>query len=245
MSKKHNNGVEQVATILQDLFSSGRATDLLRAYYCYEKAGRKVYSGSFFDIAQKAHGWDPKAITESDLLSLALLSVPVHGNMVRDVRSGFFDVELDGYSASLNELVAAIPLGVRFEDLLEAGEFETNYGPESAAWIAWKAIRECSKDREWKFGPTRTSKLLALKRPDLVPIYDDVVANLFCRTSSKRHWDDMRALLRTEGIRQGAESALKLLGESIPEISVIRAIDVILWMHGSGRRAMRVTGELY
>lgn len=77
-------------------------------------------------------------------------------------------------------------------------------------------------------GQTRTSKLLAAKRPHLISIHDSVVEKAFGKSGSADHWTDMRDLFKENPeLVKKLKEVSKAAGK---DISAIRALDVILWM---------------
>ena len=80
-------------------------------------------------------------------------------------------------------------------------------------------------------GPTTTSKLLARKRPRLVPIYDSVVASVYGIPDSRGYWRAMRTLVKTDNLWQRADQLRVRAGLS-PLITPLRVIDIVVWMHG-------------
>jgi Family of unknown function (DUF6308) len=125
----------------------------------------------------------------------------------------------------------------RFEELLErigpdrdlaneASVSESNFRP---AWKLWRALSELSG-----LGPTTVSKLMARKRPRLIPIFDSVIDRTVLGGTGVL-WSPMHAGLREED-RALLERLLRVraragLDESI---SVLRVFDVLAWMDGSG-----------
>jgi hypothetical protein len=78
-------------------------------------------------------------------------------------------------------------------------------------------------------GWVTAGKLLARKRPSLIPVYDDVVRCAF--DWPKEIWTALRDALRQDGgsFRAVLEDLIKRAG--IPaETTPLRALDVVLWM---------------
>ena len=97
-------------------------------------------------------------------------------------------------------------------------------------WPAWELDREltCLPD----VGPTLASKLIARKRPRLVPVYDSVVRKVL--GTKKDHWEPIRVALRKED-HALHNRLLRLRKEAgLPDnVSVLRVLDVIAWMEGT------------
>jgi len=84
-------------------------------------------------------------------------------------------------------------------------------------------------------GVVTTSKLLAAKFPSVVPIRDSRVEDLIEMTDSLEWWEPIRRLF--DGAGAGLEE--HLAGLPLPagssEITVLRRLDVILWMESRAR----------
>jgi hypothetical protein len=75
-------------------------------------------------------------------------------------------------------------------------------------------------------GPTKTSKLLARKRPKLLSVLDDVILNALGRPHEV--WEPLRQQLRS-GLADDLKALRREVG--VPEsVSTIRVLDVALWM---------------
>ncbi len=86
--------------------------------------------------------------------------------------------------------------------------------------------------------PTKTSKLLAAKRPYLVPIRDSVVEHLL--GAGKAWWAPMRELAKDERVRTLVDH---VSAEVVPDnVSYLRRLDVVLWTHGSANRTSKRNG---
>lgn len=174
------------------------------------------YAGAFFETLG-AEASPDNEYTPSDFYALMCLEVDV------PIAAG---LSILGEKASeINELLSQIPntpLSALSED-----EFEQHLGTDSPAMQLWRILRSYPK-----VGPTRASKLMARKRPHLIPIRDSViirVAGISPRDNDWRLWwealtEDNELEHRAEDLRDAAKH---------PDLSTLRALDVMLWMSGS------------
>jgi hypothetical protein len=103
----------------------------------------------------------------------------------------------------------------------EAEELIRDGGPADSVW----RLLESQDGVGW----VTAGKLLARKRPSLIPVYDDVVRCAFGRP--KEIWKALRDALRQDdgNFRAVLDDLSKRAG--IPaEITPLRALDVALWM---------------
>ena len=133
----------------------------LEEYFRRHDAPEQGFTGRFFE--QFLARSDPDRFTAFDLVAVSTLSVTIPAGAASVIL-------LDPVtSASLNRLlVQAPPAGVDLADT-ELDDIADN-SPLSQLYVA---IRQLPG-----MGPTRTSKLLASKRPGVVPIRDSVVSTL-------------------------------------------------------------------
>jgi hypothetical protein len=95
------------------------------------------------------------------------------------------------------------------------------------------------------------SKLLAAKRPHLVPIYDSYVADYLSPEQHRRQWQwwgPWRDLL-TGDAKPDLDNALRQLRTDVaasraddpptPEFSDLRLVDIVIWMYVQRRRQSR------
>lgn len=195
--------------------SADRAVLLLRRYT--GALDTPAYSGASFLTIGRAwsHPADVDDVTPADLVALATLSVAVSGSAAIEM--------LDRQGTMLARLLRDVPADI---DLVDADD--EMIGAGSTLEKLWTAIRAVGG-----MGPTRTSKLLARKRPRLVPIYDSVIARQFGLPDSRGFWNRLRESLRAEGGALHAH-ALELREKAglAPEISALRVIDIVVWMDG-------------
>ena len=81
-------------------------------------------------------------------------------------------------------------------------------------------------------GPTTTSKLLARKRPRLLPVLDTVTRRAL--GNPRQAWEPLRLRLR-DGLAEDLR-ALALEAEIPSHVSILRVLDVVLWMRHRPRR---------
>jgi len=167
------------------------------------------FAGNLFHSLGENH---PFRFTRDDLLSLNLLDEPVTARQVELVTSGKFDHFLHLLDPT-NEITR-----------LEGDLY-------SSATALWDALDEVPL-----FGPTRVSKLLARKRPNLLPIRDSVV-NRVLDIDGCSWWRPL-AQLMNEG---STSNRLKAMTPDSPHgrPTLLRVLDVAIWMYGSNAKAVR------
>jgi len=129
--------------------------------------------------------------------------------------------------AETSSLLEAIPTGVGIWDA------EEHLTKGHAAWQLWDVLHGMKG-----LGDTTTSKLLAAKRPHLIPIWDSVVGEELFGGDVNGYWegwtswfagDDGKAL-------RGAYDGLRT-AEVPAFVSTLRLVDVVVWMHRQRRAA--------
>lgn len=84
-------------------------------------------------------------------------------------------------------------------------------------------------------GPVTTSKLLAAKFPNLVPIRDANVERLLGMTKHDEWWPPIATALGDEGSDQLAVLRNLNVPSDVGRVSVLRRLDVVLWMEERAR----------
>ncbi|MET7132644.1 DUF6308 family protein [Cellulosimicrobium sp. MI9406] len=148
--------------------------------------------------------------TADDLVAVSLLSVnvPPHGAI------DLLETRADEFA----QLLAEIPHDVELVDLESIPD-------DWAPGRLWEALRGIQG-----IGWVTAGKLLARKRPRLVPVYDTVVRAAVQPTAS--FWEALRAELRADD-RALHRHLLSLRDEAGigDDISALRVFDVVVWMH--------------
>lgn len=194
------------------------AVDLVSEYFGTgrHRLSSPAFSGAYFESF--AGGGDAVGsrdrFSAEDLVAVTFLGVKVPGWAALRI--------LDFDAAMLNVLLAEIPHDV---DLWQADA--SLLDPDSAAYRLWTAI-EGLPDVGW----VTAGKLLARKRPRLVPVYDQVVKAALM-PNRKGFWLALREELQDRSIvdRLGQIHEQAGLGD---HVSLLRVLDVAIWMRNRG-----------
>lgn len=203
-------------------FSPGRA---LSAYF---RGTPRQFSGSLFD-SFGGGGDRPDVrnqITREDLLAAAAVNATVPAAAASQLLT-------EPVSARLTAWLQQLPSDV---DLWDAQDATLAVAAE--AWEEIRTIHEpgtTTPDR-WSLA----NKLLARKRPRLIPLYDAKVRRVVDLAEGADWWRSLRAAMRVDGedneIRHRVCSAMQVA--DVHHVSVLRGLDVILWSYAnSGDRA--------
>jgi hypothetical protein len=203
------------------------AAQLLHTYYRRTHDGLPAYTGSMYTSwgggGDALH--DVNRVTPDDLVAVSFLSVNVPGEAAFGI--------LETHAALISDLLAQIPADLDMADV-QADDFDKVLGETSPALQLWHVLRGRDTGR-WGMGETRTSKLMARKRPLLVPVYDSVVGHLMSpdlgSAGQWRRWHT--ALTDGTGLPQRLQEIRRVSRITDP-ISDIRVMDIVLWMYGTG-----------
>lgn len=171
------------------------------------------YSGSRFEFL--AGGGDrpevADVITADDLVAVTLLSVHVPGDVAVRLLEGPLGQDLTRH---LEQIPVGIGIGApAATDLL---------APTSHADIAWTLLQE-----PHGMGWVITNKLLARKRPALIPVYDGVVKCAFGNPSG--FWSLLLGMFADGRLEESLSRVRAIAG--VPDtVTPLRVLDVIVWM---------------
>ncbi|WP_238005912.1 DUF6308 family protein [Dactylosporangium sp. AC04546] len=198
---------------IHTVLDTPRIADLVAAYFHPDGP----FAGATFDTLGDN---PPNEVTRDDLLAATLLDISWRPLAVR---------RLEAERDHVGVMLARIPLN---RDLWEATPSELQAAEDPYRWL----------DGLPYVGATIASKLLARKRPRLVPIYDTVVQDLLT-TPEDQFWTTLADALTDPGMRDDIE---RLRPTTAPTVSVLRLLDVAIWMRGSrsstARAARAATG---
>ncbi|MCX4740724.1 DUF6308 family protein [Streptomyces antibioticus] len=200
------------------------AVRLLVEYFTLERArGDLFYSGAHFE--RLAGGGDAEPVANrfvgDDLVAITLLSVSVKPHGAVTLLS-----DPDGH---WSRLLSLIPRDARLED--PASDALTAKG--GPAWELWERLADVRRpEKPDGSGPVIAGKLLARKRPHLIPIYDRRIKAFFDRPKTDHSfWRDLATALRADdGALHAQLVRLRDKAGIGEDIGVLRVFDVIAWM---------------
>jgi hypothetical protein len=163
---------------------------------------------------------DPDAINEDDLLAVHLLGgMSFKPLTVRALLCPGVTRE------EVRRLLRRISTSVCLWEPAAARVLE---GPALELWRTLKGLDN--------IGPVKAGKLLARKRPRLLPIYDKVIEKYFSPPPD-RFWETLHEALREEGLPGRVDAILRpgiLKGDD--RVTTIRLLDAAVWMKGKRNR---------
>jgi hypothetical protein len=207
---------------LDEILWDDRTPDLLRAYFDPGDG----YAGRWWDpLPPDSH--PPNEIGCHDLLAVTFLDVHVPGQVAGRL---LYDKR---YRDEVSGLLARVPTEVPL----------------------WLVDREgyAAADRLWNYfegkgtgmGHTIISKLLARKRPDLIPVTDSVLRCGIQRPDGTDFWAGYYHVLGGATPNYVAQlTSLREVAGCSPEVTLLRVLDVAIWMTFSVGRAARTRADL-
>ncbi|MGW4874340.1 DUF6308 family protein [Streptomyces chartreusis] len=210
---------QPLASRLHPRIAKSQAGEDLRRYFGIgQPADAASFTGRRFE--QLAGGGDRPAVanvvTADDLIALQTLSVMIPAQGALDLLEGPLGLQL-------SELLHEIPNHL---DMADADACDL--APESPADAAWQLLTS-----QPGIGWVTAGKLLARKRPRLLPVYDQVVRCILGRPTS--FWLDLHSALRADDRALHHELLALRRSARVPDtVSALRICDVVLWMRHRG-----------
>ena len=204
------------------LYDEDLASCLVKRYLAADPGtGRARFSGAYFE--RIGGGGDrpevAREFTAEDLLAVSMLSVRIEGYHALDI--------LCYRTSELNGLLAQIPPGVALQD----PRAEALIAEDGPAWKLWDMICDIEPRPEGqRIGPVAAGKLLARKRPELIPVYDSRIKKVLKRPRvDNRWWRDLRDQLVNDRVLV-RELELVRASAGAGHMSLLRVFDVMCWM---------------
>jgi Family of unknown function (DUF6308) len=174
------------------------------------------YTGRWFDLLGRDHLGEeesPDRFTAMDIVAVSMLSVQIPPRASIEL--------LDGQSPNLSDLLKKVPNGI---PLWEAKPKDIDDTHSTAAKL-WKALKQV-KGVGW----VTANKLLARKRPLLLPVYDSIVkARIQPRSESL--WVPLQNdLLRDNCAMVRRLEEIHCQASVDKRVSLLRVFDVAMWM---------------
>jgi hypothetical protein len=200
---------------LIEILEDGRSVvDLQRYYTSASRDGsRPEFAGSRFETLDGGGGKSPDMFTAADLLAVEMLSVQVPALVTIALLEGDLGIEMTGF-------LREIPKSMEIHDPAA----KDHLGADSAASAAWSRLNE-QDGVAW----VTAGKLLARKRPLLIPVYDKIVRCAYGCPPSGAAWlwlqemcADSTVWSRLQGLHDEA---------GLPsDVGLLRVLDVTFWM---------------
>ncbi|WFE35606.1 DUF6308 family protein [Micromonospora sp. WMMD975] len=198
--------------MLAVLDGAGSVDDLRRYFH---GTGDAAYTGGQFDVLGGG-GSRPEVadtVTAEDLIAVELLSVRIPPRQRLELLQGRLGREV-------SEELAKIPADVKMGDN-DALPYIVDGGPADTAWHLLCAATGI----DWVIA----GKLLARKRPRLVPVYDGVVSCAYGTRGG--FWTWLHGKLGEDGGTLAERlDALHREAELPAAVSRLRVLDVVVWM---------------
>ncbi len=198
-----------VASRIKDMIEAPTASELVAGYF----DAASSFGGDTFDSVGTN---DPFTIRVDDLLALTMLDVGLKPLAVRAV--------LGPGQVVLSELLRAIP---HDRPLWEATD-ET-LSAASALFVELDALPAV--------GAVNAGKLMARKRPRLIPVIDKHVITALQAPKGK-YWTTVRDALGMDELWAQVEDTLR--GSAPSSVSTLRLLDVAIWMRQSEADSARL-----
>jgi hypothetical protein len=213
----------------------------LQALESYTSSGQ--YTGAWFECAGRpsdpATGApvdpSPSRFSIEDLTSLALLDVSLQPKTM---------LGLLERNTEIASLLGRIDPSMSLADAPDPRD--ESEGPWVPASQLWKLLRSVPQ-----VGRTRASKLMARKRPHLIPAFDRHIAEGLKLTKHDNDWLIVQEVVRAHAQRL-AELHFELQADHPGEgrlrgLSQLRILDIVIWMrcHGAGQSDPDLLLELH
>lgn len=198
----------------------------LQRYFREDGPATELFTGRWFERFG-AGGDAPdvaNVMTAADVLALSHLGIS-------ERLSELAMAVLSEHAERISGLLSAIPI-VALHEVSEA-DYPAMLGEQSQAWGLWEILRTCAGVDRW----VMASKLLARKRPHLLPVYDSVVKEQLGGTNQV--WKCLWLWFQADTSRAAAVEELRAEAGGIEDISLLRCLDVVLWMRGRRAQSMK------
>ena len=182
----------------------------------FSEAGKRFTGSQFESLIENS---DPFVISERDLLAMTTLSVDIPARAALWILS---DEGQDKTSAILRD----IPVDTDIWDPAVSEAF-TDDGKVMDLWrLLGEANWPVAKTGGGLGGMAKRSKIMAAKRPRLIPVLDRVVKGTLPKAENS--WIAIQDVLKVDKYRKALQKALNL-DVVPPSVSLLRRIDIVIW----------------
>lgn len=215
----------ELPPILTDKSQTGDAANLLHAYFNEPTRTGLPRTGSHFD-SWGGGGDRPEVVhtlTEEDIVAVSFLGMRVTGEAAFGL--------LHTHREDITRLLTDIPEDTDLAQVKKDDVDKVIGSGQSKASQLWGILRNANGTK-WDIGATKASKLLTRKRPRLIPIYDSVIDRVTeLGGTARTQWTDWHQVLTESDLPEQLDE-IKSLSGITENISQLRVMDIILWMHG-------------
>jgi len=177
-----------------------------------------AYTGAHFERLVSS---DPYVIDADDLVAVTMLGVSVPASASIRI--------LGAERTGISRLLRMIPPHMTISDP-DSKQLLSKSGP---VWDLWDVLKPLHG-----LGRTITSKLLAAKRPALVPIFDTHVSSAL-RLDKVNDWKLWGNFMRSPASREAiANLRGNISAETVVGLSDLRLLDIAIWMRTHGATAV-------
>ena len=182
----------------------------------FSEAGKRFTGSQFESLIENS---DPFVISERDLLAMTTLSVDIPARAALWILS---DEGQDKTSAILRD----IPVDT---DIWDPAVNEA-FADDGKVMDLWRLLGEANwpvaKTGGGLGGTAKRSKIMAAKRPRLIPVLDRVVKGTLPKAENS--WIAIQDVLKVDKYRKALQKVLNL-DVVPPSVSLLRRIDIVIW----------------
>jgi hypothetical protein len=183
------------------------------------EAGRPQFTGSQFNSWASGGLREPNAVTVDDILAVQFLSMRPYSQTLWDLAHG--------KRPAIEAALACVPTGVSLWDD-DGDRVEAALVAADKAYAAIKTVDGA--------GWVTAAKLLARKRPNLVPVQDRVI---FKAIGADTFWRPLRNWLRADDNLDRLHQIRDQAGATPDQVPTLRVFDIVIW-HAERPRRSRV-----
>jgi len=190
------------------------AMSSLEAYFF-----KQAFTGSSFETFCDK---DPYTFTTNDIVAVSMLSVNIPPSASRWI--------LGEGRARLGNLLREIDAEMTISSPV------ADLGKMSPAWKLWNEVYSLPD-----VGETKTSKLLATKRPFLFPIFDRHVSAAL-QISPNSYWKPWQQFMQSKDGNKAARTVTEMAASlNKSHLSPLRLLDIVIWMRQHGHKSITKT----
>jgi len=212
----------------EEIFDAPSAVELVQRYFASHASG-PAFTGSLFNTWAGGGELHPDVVTSDDLIAVQFLSMRPFSETIWRI--------LEGQRREISAALSRIPQDATLWG--PPARVDADLAHAAAAWEILRAIPGA--------GWVTAGKILARKRPNLVPVYDSVVRGVV--GGGDAYWMSLRSWLGQRPSAGGCTNVDQLrairaeAGISADRLPDLRVLDVVLWMTGRHKAPKEVLLE--